>query len=77
MKDSELQHLNKPLKIVPNTHTDTPKLIVAKPAPTIRKHCKRTSFHFVFFDLYLFIEDIFTLKKPKNLNCQDKLFNIT
>ena len=31
--------------MVPNTHTNTPKLIVAKPAPTKRKHCKRTSFH--------------------------------
>jgi len=39
------QHLNNPPNITPNTHTDTPKLIVAKPAPTKRKHCKRISFH--------------------------------
>ena len=59
-----LRHLNKPLKMVPNTHTDTPKLIVAKPAPTRRKHCKRISFHKVR-NFYLYNGTLNALKNAK------------
>lgn len=51
MKDSVQLHSNNPLKIVPNTHSYTPKLIVAKPAPTKRKHCKRYRSMFFFYFL--------------------------
>lgn len=50
--------------MVPNTHTDTPKLIVAKPAPTKRKHCKRISFHKVR-NFYLYHRTLTALNKDK------------